>query len=151
MERRRVISVVLVVLVVLSLCSCGGSKVKYPITYSMTSKTMDEIVDLLIEEQGLSESDLAAVGGRSAFSSYMTLMLSWYGLADISIKLVDSNTAIMTSEGSSISSSYVIKDSALILSDYSGTIAVGTISKDMKKLTLDEDLFGGYSINLYAE
>ena len=81
----------------------------------------------------------------------MTLMLSWYGLADISIKLVDSNTAIMTSEGSSISSAYVIKDSTLILSDYSGTIAVGTISKDMKKLTLDEDLFGGYSINLYAE
>ena len=150
MEKRRIIIVVLAVLVVLSLCSCG-SKVKYPVTFSMTSKTMDEIVDLMIKEEGLSESDLAAVGGRSGFASYMTLMLSWYGLDDISIKLVDSNTAIMTSGGSSVSSNYEIKDSTLFFSDYSGTIAVGTISKDMKKLTLDEDLFGGYSINLYAE
>ena len=126
--------------------SCSGSNTK---KYEMTDKTIDELIDYVIALQGISESDLALVGGREGMK---TMVMSQLGGAEFSITLVDDKNvkAVLGSEVEE--STYEISGSNLYIyeTNGSGKVLIGTISSDKKALTLNV-AYTGIPMTLYAK
>lgn len=118
--------------------SCSGSNAK---KYEMTDKTIDELIDYFIAVQGVSESDLALVGGREEIK---TIIMSQLGGVEFSITLVDDKNIKAVLDSEAEEATYEISGSNLYIYETNGAgkVLIGTISSDKKALTLNVAIIG---------
>ena len=147
--KKKLFNVVLLVVLAFALtCMVSCSKAKaddYPAKYVITEKTWDSLLDYAISSQGLTESDLAYLGGKEGLKS---ILVASIGDA-FNITLLDKEN-IKVEMGEVIEATYEISGSSLYVKQINTgeKVLLGTLSKDRSSFTFNTALVG-YEITLY--